>query len=117
MDDRYKKNQAVTATPSAERRRIATVVRDERGNAIVAWRDAPADHARPKLELEEHAVLKLREERGFDPYARHLPRVATTATAPRGPGPAGRRTDLRRLSEWIKMMRDLEQRRRQDGSG
>ena len=113
MDSRNKKNSAAAAPPERERRRIATVVRDERGNAVVAWRDAPADHARPVLELEEQAVLALhRAERGFDPYARNLPR-AVVAGGPRPAPKTAPRTDLRRLSEWIKMMRTLEQRRRQ----
>ncbi len=89
-----------------ERRRIGTVVHDERGNASVSWRDAAADQQRPVLEILGEPKLTVKtEEETFDPYSRHRARSA--------PGAAPRpRTDLRRLSEWIKMMRDLEARKR-----
>jgi hypothetical protein len=68
--------------PEAERRRIGKVVHDDRGNASVSWRDAPLDQQR-----------QIRDD---------------------GRRPIGgtSRTDLRRLSEHIKMMRDLEARKR-----
>jgi hypothetical protein len=94
------------ATPPAERRRIGTVVHDNRGNASVEWRAAPANHERAVLELqgEEHLTLKT-EETSYDPYARNRALK----------GARGARTDLRKLSEWIKMMRVLEERRRNEG--
>jgi hypothetical protein len=86
--------------PPAERRRIGTVVHDDRGNASVEWRAAPANHERP--------VLELQGEEPYDPYARNRALK----------GVRGARTDLRRLSEWIKMMRVLEERRRNEsGNG
>jgi hypothetical protein len=88
--------------PEAERRRIATVVHDERGNASVRWRDAPADWERPVLEVLGDPKLTLKPEESYDPYARRAARGSGTAT----------RTDLRKLSEWIKMMRELEERKR-----
>jgi len=92
----------------AERRRLATVVHDERGNASVEWRAAPTDHERPVLEvLGEDGLALNSEDVSYDPYARSRPRQ----------GGGGRRTDLRKLSEWIKQMRELEERKRQGGNG
>ena len=100
------------ATPERERRRIGTVVHDERGNASVNWRDAPADLAveRPPLEVLDNPGLTLKPEDIYNPYSRGKPRDGMRG----GPRPASRgaRTDLRKLSEWIKMMRELEERKR-----
>jgi hypothetical protein len=55
--------------PVSERRRAGLVQRDERGNASLSWRDAPADEQRKALEilggplaskLSEH-IKKMRE--------------------------------------------------------
>lgn len=82
---------------------MARVVHDERGNGSVEWRAAPADHERPVLELQgEDGLALTKEEVSYDPYARSRPRTAGV----------GRRTDLRKLSDWIKQMRELENRRR-----
>jgi hypothetical protein len=89
------------ATPEAERRRMGTVVHDERGNASVRWRDAPADYERPVLEVLGNPKLTLKPDDSYDPYARR----------PTLPGGNGKRTDLRRLSEWIKLTRELEERK------
>ena len=154
----------------SERRRVATVVHDQRGNASVEWQDAPADYERPVLEILEDAPHGPSREHGFDPYA-STPRRASgpdpyasdpgrqrrvgppaRAPVPRSgnaapPGPnavppsrdaappsrdaahnSGRptppgsdvsrrpRPDLRKLSEWIKMMRELEARKK-SGAG
>ena len=106
MSDIRKRQVGQQATPPAERRRIGTVVHDDRGNASVKWRAAPANHERPVLELqgEEHLTLETGET-SYDPYAR------SRAVE----GARGARTDLRKLSEWIKMMRVLEERRRNEG--
>ena len=93
-------------TPPAERRRVGAVVHDDRGNASVEWRAAPANHERPVLEVQREERLTLKtDETSYDPYARNRPRAAGS----------GARTDLRKLSEWIKMMRELEERRRNGG--
>jgi hypothetical protein len=92
--------------PHSERRRIGTVVRDDRGNASVTWRDAPADLERPVLEVLGDSALSLKNEESFDPYARRDVRP----TRPSGGNSA--RTDLRKLSEWIKMVRELEERKK-----
>lgn len=89
----------------AERRKIGRVVHDDRGNASVDWRYAPADFDRPVLEVLGGDELTIKSEDTHDPYARH-------AAGNHGPRT---RTDLRKLSDWIKMMREREQRQR--GSG
>jgi hypothetical protein len=82
---------------------MGTVVHDDRGNASVEWRAAPLDEERPVLEvLGEQGLTLKTEEVSYDPYARNRP------SKPGG----GTRTDLRKLSEWIKLMRELEQRKR-----
>ena len=96
--------------PEAERRRIGVVAHDERGNAFVNWRDAPADHERPVLEVQGESLALKKEELSYDPYART--RAARDAVPPRKPTGGTTRTDLRRLSEHIKLMRALEARKR-----
>jgi hypothetical protein len=82
------------------------VVHDDRGNASVEWRDAPAHYKRPVLEIEpeDSHTLSIQTDETCNPYERK-------AVAPRKPGNTTR-TDLRKLSEWIKMMRELEEKKR-----
>jgi hypothetical protein len=93
------------------------VVHDDRGNASVEWRAAREDEERQVLELLGDDGLSLKtDETSYDPYARNRTSTAgakgrTGATGPTG---APRRTDLRKLSEWIKQMRELEARKRED---
>lgn len=92
---------------TGERRRLSRVRHDDRGNAYVEWVDAPAELVeRPKLEIEHHTGdLTLETERSaYNPYA-------SGAGAARKTGNTTR-TDLRKLSEWIKLMRELEERKR-----
>jgi hypothetical protein len=91
---------------AADRRRIGLIVHDDRGMASVEWRDAPVeDHERPVLEVLGNPQLTLQNDESFDPYSRH------TASLPK-PNPGNTtRTDLRKLSEWIKMKRELEARK------
>ena len=105
MSEQRKKFWPEEAPPPSERRRVGTVVHDERGNASVEWRAAPTDQERPVLELlgEDGLALKS-DEVSYDPYAR-------SGTHRRG---GGTRTDLRKLSEWIKFMRELEARKRNE---
>ena len=111
--DHSGKNKALQAADGAandaKRRRIGLVVHDDRGNASVEWRDAPEDYQRPVLEVLGDPKLTVQKEpESFDPYAR--------STAPaKANGGGTTRTDLRKLSEWIKMMRELEERRRNGG--
>jgi hypothetical protein len=94
-----------TTPADAERRRIGRIVHDERGNATVDWHDAPADYKRTKLEIaEEHAgPLSIQTPQTFNPYER------TTVRDPKAGNTT--RKDLRKLSEWIKQMRELEERK------
>jgi hypothetical protein len=98
--------------PKAERRRLSRVVHDHKGNATVQWYDAPADHDRTVLEIEgapstphkrglNTGTLAIEADDSHDPYMR-IPE----ADRKRAPG---QRTDLRKLSAWIKMMRSLEE--------
>ena len=86
----------------AERRRIGKVVHDDRGNASWDFRDAPPDFERPVLEVLGDPQMTVKNEETYDPYAR--------ARARPGRG-TSTRTDLRKLGEWIKMMRELEARK------
>jgi hypothetical protein len=108
VDVPFKKKPDQPATPQGERRRIGMIVHDERGNASVDWRDAPDDHARPVLEILGDTSLSVQgEPPSYDPYARgRKPRETARPLKP------GTRTDLRRLSEHIKLMRELEARKR-----
>jgi hypothetical protein len=97
---------------TGERRRLSRVRHDDRGNAYVEWVDAPAELIeRPKLEIQrEPGELQLDGGRSaYDPYANGsgVARKSNSTT----------RTDLRKLSEWIKMMRELEERKRNEGDG
>lgn len=97
---------------TGERRRLSRVRHDDRGNAYVEWLDAPAELvARPKLEIQrEPGELRLDPERSaYNPYA-------NASGAARKSGNTTR-TDLRKLSEWIKMMRELEERKRSGDAG
>ena len=94
-------------TGNSERRRIGRIVHDDRGNATLDWCDAPADYHRPVLEIEsESRGLAIQKAPvTFDPYARATPPEPSSKAS-------GPRKDLRKLSEWIKMMRELEERKR-----
>jgi hypothetical protein len=111
VDDANKKRpaQGNSDAKDSERRRVSTIVHDERGNASVRWHDAAPDERRPVLEILGEPKLSTKTEETYDPYARHgtrgESRRAGTTT----------RTDLRRLSEWIKMMRELEERKKNGG--
>ena len=98
----------------SERRRLSRVVHDHKGNATVQWYDAPDDYERPVFEIEgartpptphkrglDTGSLAIEREDSHDPYTR-IPE----ADRKRG---SGTRTDLRKLSAWIKMMRSLEE--------
>lgn len=90
---------------------------DHKGTASVVWHDAPSDYERPVFEIEGAqqpaktlprglgtGSLSIQAEDTFNPYAR----------VPDSNGKAGGRPkDLRRLSAWIKLMRQLEESKRQ----
>jgi hypothetical protein len=107
--------QAPTATaPQGERRRLSKIVHDHKGNATVKWYDAPADYERQVFEIEggrqpvtaqggrlNTGSLAIKNDDTHNPYTR-IPE----SERQRAPG---QRTDLRKLSAWIKMMRSLEE--------
>ncbi len=108
-----------TLSPPANRRRASQIVHDDRGNARVEWIDVGFAEKleRAPLSIEstpargDSARLTVERVRatGFDPYAR-----VGAAYVPEAKKPAKR--DLRKLSEWIKLKRELEERRSQDDS-
>ena len=107
MDTSRKKLPAAnTNVCDAERRRIGRIVHDDRGNASVNWQDAPSDYKRPVFELQEEpgALAIQKAAKTFNPYE--------STTLPEAKKSAGPKKDLKKLSEWIKMMRDLEEKKR-----
>lgn len=102
-----------TVTGEAERRRIGRITHDERGNATLDWHDAPADYRRTKLEIAADLAgpLSISTPQTFNPYER------TTVRDPRTAPSNTTRKDLRKLSEWIKQMRELEERKRKEDAG
>jgi hypothetical protein len=108
---------------SSDRRRLGRIVHDERGSASVEWLDAPADEERTKLEVEKTpssgrgprdplgadtlSIAGSTAEPTFNPYEH-------TVESDRKPTGNTSKTDLRRLSEWIKLMRALEEQKKKD---
>ena len=97
--------------PAPERRRIGKVVHDDRGNAVVEWENAPAHYERAVLEVMDDGRSERASEDTCNPYARQTPRPRASSTS----NGNTTRTDLRKLSEWIKKMRELEERKRNGG--
>ena len=112
--NRPNKKEPVLPEPSPEskRRRIGKVVHDERGNGSVKWEDAPPDYQRPVLEVAPDSAPVRGPVESFNPYAREVTREAPACTRSAG---NTARTDLRKLSEWIKLTRELEERKRNGG--
>jgi hypothetical protein len=102
--------QPEPAADSAERRRFGKIVRDDRDGASVEWVDAPADFERVPLSLEGTLPNgKKLPQGGWNPYE------TVSANKPKAAGANGQRPvkrDLRKLSAWIKQMRELEQRKK-----
>lgn len=107
--DESRKRKAIEGNSGGtetNRRRVGMVVHDDRGMGSLEWRDAPSDLERPVLEVLDNPGLTLKQENvSYDPYSHH------TATLPRTSPGHTTRTDLRKLSEWIKMKRTLEERK------
>jgi hypothetical protein len=103
-----------TATgDGSERRRMGRIVHDDRGAASLEWRNAPDDYDRPVLRVEGSGVqsddrLAIRNDDTFNPYDR------TPDSSPSGIHSTSRsgKRDLRKLSEWLKLMRELEERKK-----
>jgi hypothetical protein len=102
VSSNFKNRPPRSPVPEAERRRIGKVVHDDRGNASWRFRDAPPEHQRPVLEVLGDPQMSVKNDETYDPYARARARPGGGNTT---------RTDLRKLGEWIKMMRELEERK------
>ena len=94
---------------TVERRRIGRVVRDDRDSAIVEWMDAPSDYQRVHLSIEGESAqpnggLK-RAAKGYNPYETISPSKS------KAPDKRPAQRDLRKLSAWIKQMREIEARK------
>jgi hypothetical protein len=102
---------------SANRRRLGRVVHDDRGQASVEWNDAPENYVRPVLELEDtgRAQTRLKSARDKEPYSPGRPERDAFNPYQRSvldaPSAGGPKRDLRKLSKWIKMMREVEERK------
>jgi hypothetical protein len=101
-----------------ERRRASRIVHDERGNARVEWLDIAPERQdqfeRKELKIADTGRFKtkpMQVERaragGFDPYSR----VDTAGRPVDEPRKAGAKRDLRKLGEWLKVKREIEERR------
>ena len=107
-DDLRPASQPDAPAKTGERRRIGRIVRDDRDSASVEWVDAPADYSRVPLSIEGTLPPGIkRTQGGYNPYETISPHHGNAAaTKP----PAQR--DLRKLSAWIKQMRELEERKK-----
>jgi hypothetical protein len=108
-----------TGGESAKRRRTGRVVHDDRGCASVEWQDAPANQPRTVLQLEDAARAQRRLRSHADNPATKAPRQDTFNPYQRAAGEtaaAGPRRDLRKLSKWIKTMREVEERKALDAA-
>lgn len=94
-----------SSKPPSGARRVAHVVHDDLGNARVEWQKIPDDRtgnfARPNLTIEGEGP-----DIGVDPYDRTVPSGRRDSQ-----GTGTTRRDLRKLSEWIKLKREMEERK------
>ena len=108
-------------------RRIGQIVHDERGSASVEWRTAPRNYERQVFEIERTSTpsrdshlrtgFELTVEKkpaSFNPYDKQGDTFRGRALDPTAAAPRSGKRDLRKLSEWIKMMRELEEKKRDD---
>ncbi len=106
-DPRLPDSPRDATSDTAERRRIGRIVRDDRDSASVEWVDAPPNYERVPLSIEGTLPRGVkRASGGYNPYETVSPGNAKATPDKR---PAQR--DLRKLSEWIKQMREIEARK------
>jgi hypothetical protein len=109
-DNRQPDSPPAASGDTIERRRIGRIVHDDRDTASVEWVNAPADYKRVPLSIETTLPPRGDAKRiagGYNPYETISP---TKNTATKDKRPANR--DLRKLSEWIKQMRAIEERKK-----
>ena len=101
---------AKATADSTERRRIGRIVRDDRDTASIEWVDAPDDFKRVPLSIEGTLPpgTKRAAGGGYNPYETISPSKPKAAEAAKAPV----KRDLRKLSAWIKQMRELEERKK-----
>ncbi len=114
---------------SNQPRRVGQIVHDDRGVASVEWRNAPSDFERPVFEIEQtgnrsnarlrdgfELTLEVKRDDTFNPYDRHGDTFVGRRPAPGavpGTSKTGKR-DLRKLSEWMKLMKAMEDRKKNE---
>ena len=82
-------------------------MRDDRDSASVEWVDAPPDYARVPLSIEGTLPPGAKRTPGrLQPLRDDLPQQGDD------PDTRPAKRDLRKLSEWIKQMRELEARKK-----
>jgi hypothetical protein len=96
------------------RRRVSRIVHDHKGNATVEWLDAPSDYERQKFEIEAARPTSTPTRNTVSPGPPAIEKAASHDPYRRLPESerqrqSGQKTDLRKLSAWIKMMRSLEE--------
>jgi hypothetical protein len=114
---RFPKPPPPETSATGQQRRLAKIIHDDRGSASVEWQNAPEGYQRPVLELDDPTiarnskvrggieVLHIKNEETFNPYER----------SPDGRRRETTRSNLRKLSEHIKLMRELEERKKSSG--
>jgi hypothetical protein len=120
--DRNDKRRSVPEEPTSvafPRRRLGRVEHDERGNARMEWALLPESAG-----IADRVVLELLDDSSAGAPASQSPRPARGGFQPYGSGhvdpfgPAPRTEaprkpkDLRKLGEWLKMTKELEERRK-----
>jgi hypothetical protein len=105
--DSLRATEPPNTASTAERRRFGRIVRDDRDTATVEWIDAPPDYDRIPLSIEDSRPPGApRPQGGYNPYETVAPNKGLE------PDKRPARRDLRKLSAWIKQMRELEERKK-----
>ena len=82
---------------------------DDRGAASIEWLEAPSNYERPVFELALDEAKK--KDTTFNPYEREGD-TFSGRRPPAGVEPKSGKRDLRKLSEWMKLMKAMEERKK-----
>jgi hypothetical protein len=105
--DNLQSEDPAAAAQNTERRRFGRIVRDDRDTATVEWIDAPPNYDRVPLSIEgTQPPGPKRVQGGYNPYETISPNKSLN------PDKRPAKRDLRKLSAWIKQMRELEERKK-----